>query len=79
MNLDRMASILEAIIVDEVGIESGGYGKYRLRSSYQPVFERTGEVLRPVAVEGMISPYLAGQPLPLADFFADLRRRTGGS
>ena len=72
MNLDRMASILEAIIVDEVGIESGGYGKCCLRSSYQPVFERAGDVLRPVAVEGAISPYLAGQLLPLADLFVDL-------
>jgi EAL domain-containing protein (putative c-di-GMP-specific phosphodiesterase class I) len=72
MNLDRMASILEAIIADEVGIERGGYGKYWLRSTCQPVFERAGETLRPVAVEGAISPYLAGQPRPLPDFFAVL-------
>ena len=70
-----LASIDDALIVDEVGIESGVYGKYRLRSSYQPIFARQGQVLRPVAVEGLVTPYLAGEPVPPADFFAGLPER----
>lgn len=54
----------DAIIVDEIGIESGGYGIYRLRSLYQPIFERRGQSLHAVAVEGMVAPYLAGEQVP---------------
>lgn len=54
----------DAIVVDEIGIESGGYGIYRLRSLYQPIFERRGQSLHAVAVEGMVAPYLAGEQVP---------------
>ena len=36
----RKARLDDAIIVDELGIESGGYGIYRLRCLYRPIFER---------------------------------------
>lgn len=54
----------DAIIVDEIGVESGGYGIYRLRSLYQPIFERRGQSLHAVAVEGTVAPYLAGEQVP---------------
>ncbi len=62
----------DAIVVDEVGLESGVYGRYRLRSSYQPIFERVGRLLAPVAVEGLILPHLAGQPVSLRQFFSEI-------
>jgi EAL domain-containing protein (putative c-di-GMP-specific phosphodiesterase class I) len=62
----------DAIVVDEVGLESGVYGRYRLRSCYQPIFERVGRLLVPVAVEGLILPHLAGQPVPPRQFFSEV-------
>ncbi|MET0943727.1 MAG: hypothetical protein ABWY13_20470, partial [Mesorhizobium sp.] len=41
-----------ATFVDEVGIEYGIYGAYRLRSAFQPIFRREGAWLVPFAVEG---------------------------
>jgi len=54
----------DAIIVDEIGIESGGYGFYRLRSRYQPIFERRGGNLHMVAVDGTVTPFVAGEIAP---------------
>jgi EAL domain-containing protein (putative c-di-GMP-specific phosphodiesterase class I) len=65
----RPLLVSDAIIVDEVGIESGVYGKYRLKSSYQPIFARQGSLLWPVAVEGLILPHLAGKPVSPDLFF----------
>jgi EAL domain-containing protein (putative c-di-GMP-specific phosphodiesterase class I) len=67
---ERKARLDDAIIVDEVGIESGGYGIYRLRCLYQPIFERRGRMLRTVAVEGRVAPYVAGEEAPEAVFLA---------
>ena len=39
-----------AIFVDEIGIEVGIVGEFRLRASYQPVFTRRGDLLSAVAV-----------------------------
>lgn len=64
--------VSEAIVVDEIGIEIGVYGAYRLKSSYQPIFARTGDLLRPVAVEGLISPFLSGKPVLAGEFFAKI-------
>ena len=58
-----------AILVDEVGLESGVYGEYRLRSAYQPIFERRGPLLFPIAVEGLVSPRLAGEAIAPDLFF----------
>ncbi len=54
----------DAIIVDEIGIESGGYGLYRLRSLYQPIFERRGRNLHMVAVDGTVTPFVSGEIAP---------------
>ncbi len=54
----------DSIIADEIGLESGGYGIYRLRSLYQPIYERRGRSLHMVAVEGTVAPYVAGEIVP---------------
>ena len=58
-----------AILVDEVGLESGVYGQYHLRSAIQPIFERRGAHLVPVAAEGLVSPHLAGEAIEPHRFF----------
>jgi len=59
-NQIRPASIEEAIHVDEIGIETGRFGGFRLKTSYQPILQRVGRVLRPVAVEALVTPYRDG-------------------
>jgi EAL domain-containing protein (putative c-di-GMP-specific phosphodiesterase class I) len=58
----RPANILDAIVVDEVGIAIGRYLHFHLKSAYQQVFRREGKSLRPVAVEGLIAPFVEGKP-----------------
>ncbi len=58
------ARLDRAIIADEIGIESGGYGIYRLRCMYQPIFTRRGRTLHAVALEGRAVPYVAGEEVP---------------
>jgi EAL domain-containing protein (putative c-di-GMP-specific phosphodiesterase class I) len=53
------------------------YGDYRLKSSYQPIFAPRDGLLFPVAVEGLISPQLAGQPVPSALFFGEVPPEDG--
>ncbi|TIP96392.1 MAG: EAL domain-containing protein, partial [Mesorhizobium sp.] len=53
---DRRRNVGEAIFADEVGIEYGVYGAFRLRSAYQPIFAPRGRFLKAVAVEGLIEP-----------------------
>ena len=72
MGSERKTGLDDAIILDEIGIESGGYGIYRLRSLYQPIFERRGQTLRAVAVEGTVAPYVAGEEAPLEMFLASV-------
>lgn len=66
---DRRRNVGDAIFADEVGIEYGIYGEFRLRSAYQPIFASRGRFLEPVAVEGLIEPYLDGQPGAPQAFF----------
>ncbi len=61
---DKPLRLEDAIVSDEVGIESGGYGIYRLRSLYQPVFERRGRTLHAVAADASVVPFVAGEPAP---------------
>lgn len=61
MRLERRRNVGDAIFVDEVGIEYGVHGDFRLRSAYQPIFAPLGRSLHPVAVEGLIEPHRAGR------------------
>ncbi|MDQ2633370.1 MAG: EAL domain-containing protein [Pseudomonadota bacterium] len=67
---ERQIGLDDAIIVDEIGIESGCYGIYRLRSLYQPIFRRREKTLKPVALEGSAAPYVAGEEVPSEVFLA---------
>ncbi|MBL8577051.1 MAG: EAL domain-containing protein [Mesorhizobium sp.] len=66
---DRLRARLDgAIAVDEIGIESGGYGIYRLRCLYQQIFERRRQTLKAVAIMGKVAPYLGAEEVPAEMF-----------
>lgn len=52
-----------SIIADEIGLETGFHGAYRLKSFYQPVFRVSGESLEPEALDACAKPMLDGQPV----------------
>ncbi|MER8897144.1 EAL domain-containing protein [Mesorhizobium sp. M0676] len=66
---ERRRDIGEAIFADEVGIEYGVYGAFRLKSAYQPIFAPRGGALAAVAVEALIEPQRASMPVAPAMFF----------
>ncbi|WP_027058624.1 EAL domain-containing protein [Mesorhizobium loti] len=61
MRLERRRNASDAIFADEIGIEYGIVGDFRLRSAYQPIFAPHGRTLQAVAVEGLIEPHRAGR------------------
>lgn len=63
------ASIEAAIHVDEIGIETGRFGDFRLKTSYQPIYQRIARSLLPVAIEGLAVPYRDGVPTDGRTFF----------
>lgn len=65
---DRRRDVADALFADEVGIEYGVYGDYRLKSAYQPAFAQREGQLVPVAVSASLQPQLRGRPVPAADF-----------
>lgn len=67
---ERRRDVDDAIFADEVGIQYGIYGEYRLRSAYQPIFTPRAGFLAPVAVEALIEPHRAGEVISPAAFFA---------
>lgn len=60
-----------ALVVDEVGIETGIYGKYRLKTAHQPIFRRKGAELVPFGVEARVSPFREGSTVAPAEFFEE--------
>lgn len=73
MRIERRRNVGDAIFVDEVGIEYGVHGDFRLRSAYQPIFAPVGGTLHAVAVEGLIEPHRdgrAGSPRALFESIA---------
>ncbi len=54
----------DAIFVDEIGIETGIHGDFRLKSTYQPIFRRELSTLRPAAVEGHMAAFVDGIEVP---------------
>jgi EAL domain-containing protein (putative c-di-GMP-specific phosphodiesterase class I) len=67
--MNHPGRIRGAITVDEIGIEYGRYGDLLVKTAYQPVFRRSGDLLRPFAVEGLIAVTREGQAVPPADLF----------
>ncbi|MEP6566100.1 MAG: EAL domain-containing protein [Mesorhizobium sp.] len=66
---DRRRNAGDAIFADEIGIEYGIYGEFRLKSAYQPIFKPRGRLLTAVAVEALVEPLRAGRPVAPAVFF----------
>lgn len=60
-----------ALNVDEVGIETGIYGNYRLKTAHQPIFRREGAKLIPFAVEARVAPFREGSAVAPAEFFEE--------
>jgi len=69
MSRERRRTVGDAIFIDEIGIECGIHGDFRLRSAYQPIYAPRGGSLHPVAVEGLIEPHRAGRPVSPRMFF----------
>ncbi|KRB18398.1 MULTISPECIES: EAL domain-containing protein [Mesorhizobium] len=72
MRLERRRNVGDAIFVDEVGIEYGVHGDFRLRSAYQPIFAPLGGTLHAVAVEGLIEPHRDGRAGSPRAFFESI-------
>ena len=68
--MSRPVYVNDAITVDEVGIETGRYEQFLLKSAYQPVWLRRDDMLYPTAVEALIRPFVDGAPVPVPDLFA---------
>ena len=66
---ERRRDVAKAIFADEIGLQFGVYGEFRLWSAYQPIFASDGGVLRAVAVEGLIEPRRVAQPVAPSIFF----------
>ncbi|TIW35515.1 MAG: EAL domain-containing protein [Mesorhizobium sp.] len=69
---DRRRNAAEAIFADEIGIEYGVYGDFRLKSAYQPIFAPRGRSLAPVAVEALIEAQRDARPVAPRVFFGSL-------
>ena len=61
---DRRRDVAQAIRADEIGLEYGVYGAYRLRSACQPIFAPKDGNLVPVAVEALIQPVVGALSPP---------------
>jgi EAL domain-containing protein (putative c-di-GMP-specific phosphodiesterase class I) len=60
-----------ALVVDEIGIETGIYGNYRLKTAHQPIFRREGAELISFAVEARVAPFRRGSAVAPAEFFEE--------
>ena len=67
---ERQIGLDDAIIVDEIGLESGCYGLYRLRSLYQPIFKRREKTLKMIAVEATTAAFVANEQVPAEVFLS---------
>lgn len=70
---DRRRDVAQAIRADEIGLEYGLYGAYRLRSACQPIYARRDDMLVPVAVEALLQPQRDGADLPPQAFYGVVR------
>ena len=66
---ERRRNVARAIFADEIGLQFGIYGDFRLWSAYQPIFAQEDRVLRAVAVEGLIEPRRIAEPVAPSIFF----------
>ena len=65
---ERRRDVRQAIFADEIGLEYGVYGDFRLRSACQPIYEVRDDRLVPVAVEALVQPQILGESVSAQDF-----------
>lgn len=63
-------AVAKAIHVDEVGIETGRWRDYFIKSAYRPLYAPGQGVLRAVAVEAVNVPLVGWQPRPISELLA---------
>ncbi|AWC23045.1 putative signal transduction protein containing sensor and EAL domains [Aminobacter sp. MSH1] len=66
------ADLAAKIVADEVGLEYGIHGDFRLRCAMQPIFRHEQGRLTPVTADAHVVPYLQGQPVPMLEFLAEV-------
>lgn len=57
----RIRPTVVGTVVDEMGIEIGVYGDWRLKAEFTPVLADAGNRLRAVAVQGSVRPFVHGR------------------
>jgi EAL domain-containing protein (putative c-di-GMP-specific phosphodiesterase class I) len=62
-------NILMAITLDENGTHTGRFNQFILHSSFQPIFSIHDNGLILYGYEGLVRPYISGNPVPLSDLF----------
>ncbi len=60
------------IVQGNDGVSTGAWGPHMLKSAFQPIFAFRGDKLSIVAFEGLIRPFLDGEPSSPAAFFASI-------
>ncbi len=60
------------IVADEVGLEFGVHGGFRLRCAIQPIFRHEEGRLTPIAADARVVPYREGQPVATGEFLAEV-------
>lgn len=68
----RRRQVADAIFADEIGLEYAIHEDFRLRSTYQPIFEPRGRLLRMVAVEAAVEAHRRGCAVSAAEFLDTL-------
>lgn len=75
MRYERPKYVGDAIEVRAGDLHVGVYGPYRLFSAYQPIFRLNDENSFEIcAFEGLVRPFMNGDPVRPDKFFADLAR-----
>ncbi|WP_265517089.1 EAL domain-containing protein [Nitratireductor luteus] len=65
----RLRRVLDATLIDEVGIETGLYGRFHIRTTYQPIMRNDGEWLEPCGIDGQARPFREGRAVGARTFF----------
>ncbi|WP_439502316.1 EAL domain-containing protein [Aminobacter ciceronei] len=60
------------IAADEIGLEFGVHGEFRLRCAIQPIFRHEDGRLTPVAADAQVVPYREGRPVAVGEFLAEI-------
>ncbi len=67
--MKRPQYVQDSISIDEIGVHTGRYGPYFLRSAYQPIYCIADGKLIPRSVEGLIKVQGENGPVPPVRFF----------